>query len=99
MTDPCAAATVQIDARPGVVYGLITDLPTPATLAEEAVAIQWRKGDAVRQGAVFIGHNTSGSRATGVPDWVAANTKHIQLTLQRLKNALRPGNGRPMELP
>jgi hypothetical protein len=91
MTDPCAAATVQTDARPVLVDGLITDLPTPATLAEEAVAMGWRKGDAARQGAVFIGHNARASRATGVPDWVAANTKHIQLTLQRLKKRAEAG--------
>jgi hypothetical protein len=62
MTDPCVAATVQIDARPDVVYGLITDLPTLSSLAEETVAMEWRKGDAVRRGAVFAGHNASGHR-------------------------------------
>ncbi|OMC28750.1 SRPBCC family protein [Mycobacterium colombiense] len=147
MTDPCVQATVQIDARPDVVYRLITDLPTLAELAEEAVAMQWRKGDAVSPGAVFTGHNRSGSRrwttkctvtdaepgrrfafdvshtmipvarwqydiaaadggcavtestwdrrpgwfrkvaskATGVSDRATANTEHIRLTLQRLK--------------
>lgn len=62
MTDPSVTATVQIDARPEVVYRLITDLPTLASLAEEAVAMQWRKGNALRPGAVFTGHNQSGSR-------------------------------------
>ncbi len=62
MTDRCVTATVQIDARPDLVYGLITDLPTLASLAEEAVAMEWRKGDAVRQGAVFTGHNQHGKR-------------------------------------
>ncbi|MGO8771871.1 SRPBCC family protein [Mycobacterium sp.] len=62
MTDPDVAATVEIDARPDVVYGLITDLPTLASLAEEAVAMEWRKGDAVRPGAVFTGHNENGGR-------------------------------------
>jgi polyketide cyclase/dehydrase/lipid transport protein len=147
MTDPSATATVHIAASPDVVYGLVTDLPTLASLAEEAVAMQWRKGNAVSRGAEFIGHNKSGSRrwstrctvtdaepgrifafdvrhtvipiarwqydivaddggcrvtestwdrrpgwfrklasrTTGVPDRVAANTKHIQLTLERLK--------------
>ncbi|OBJ02551.1 SRPBCC family protein [Mycobacterium sp. 1465703.0] len=147
MTDPSVTATVQIDARPEVVYRLITDLPTLASLAEEAVAMQWRKGNALRPGAVFTGHNQSGSRrwstkctvtnvepgrlfafdvthtifpiarwqydiaaadggcavtestwdrrpgwfrkvagkATGVSDRVTANTEHIRLTLQRLK--------------
>ena len=153
MSDPCVSATVQIDARPDVVYGLITDLPTLASLAEEAVAMEWRKGDAVRQGAVFAGHNQNGSkrwsakctvtdaepgrlfafdvrhtvfpiarwqydivasdggcrvtestwdhrpgwfrklggRATGVIDRVAANTKNIELTLQRLKQRAEAG--------
>ncbi|BBZ44944.1 SRPBCC family protein [Mycobacterium parmense] len=63
MTDPCASATVQIDARPDVVYRLLTDLPTLASLAEEAVAMRWRKGDAVRPGAVFAGRNENGHRS------------------------------------
>jgi Polyketide cyclase / dehydrase and lipid transport len=62
MTDPCATATVQIDAGPDLVYGLITDLPTLASLAEEAVAMEWRKGSAVRPGAVFVGHNENSGR-------------------------------------
>jgi len=147
MTDPCVTASVHIAAGPDVVYRLVTDLPTLASLAEEAVAMEWRKGGAVRPGAVFTGHNASGSRrwstkctvtdaepgrlfafdvshtifpvsrwqydivaadggcrvtestwdrrpgwfrkvtgrATGVTDRVAANTEHIRLTLQRLK--------------
>jgi hypothetical protein len=58
----CVTASVRIDARPDVVYGLITDLPTLASLAEEAVAMKWRKGDAARPGAVFVGHNENGDR-------------------------------------
>lgn len=147
MANPSVTATVQVDACPEVVYELITDLPTLAALAEEAVAMEWRKGDAVRPGAVFIGRNQHGAKrwsttctitaaepgrvfafdvrhtvipvarwqydivaadggcrvtestwdrrpgwfrkvaqlATGVPDRGAANTEHIQLTLQRLK--------------
>jgi hypothetical protein len=42
------------------VFQLITDLPTLASLAEEAQAMEWRKGDAVRPGAVFKGHNRNG---------------------------------------
>ena len=60
MDDACVTATVQIDARPDVVYGLITDLPTLTSLAEEPVAMEWRKGDAVRSGAVFVGRNENG---------------------------------------
>ncbi|MGD1206768.1 SRPBCC family protein [Mycobacterium seoulense] len=62
MTAPCVTATVQVDARPDLVYRLITDLPTLASLAEEAVAMEWRKGDAPRPGAVFTGHNASSKR-------------------------------------
>lgn len=65
MTDPgpaSAQAEVTIDADPQTVYHLITDLPTLASLAEEAEAMEWRKGDAVRPGAVFKGHNRNGSR-------------------------------------
>ncbi len=153
MNDQCVKASVEINARPDVVYGLITDLPTLASLAEEAVAMEWRKGDAVRPGAVFVGHNENGrrrwstkctvtdaapgqvfafdvrhtvipiarwqydivpsgggcrvtestwdrrpgwfrkvaGRATGVSDRAAANTEHIQLTLQRLKQRAEAG--------
>jgi Polyketide cyclase / dehydrase and lipid transport len=122
-------------------------------VAEEAVAMQWRKGTGVRPGAVFTGRNESGSKqwstrctvtdaepgrifafdvnhavfpvarwrydivaadggcrvtesawdrrpgwfrklsgkATGVPDRVPANTKNIELTLQRLKERAEAG--------
>lgn len=62
MDERCVTASVQIDAGADVVYDLITDLPTLATLAEEAVAMEWRKGDAVRPGAVFVGRNENGGR-------------------------------------
>ncbi len=152
-SEPSAVATVQIDARPDEVYGLITDLPTLASLAEETVAMQWRKGSAVAPGAVFVGRNRNSGRrwttkctvtdaepgrvfafdvrhtvfpvarwqydivaadggcrvtestwdqrpgwfaklaglATGVPDRTSANAKHIQLTLQRLKQRAESG--------
>ena len=65
MTEPSASATVQIDASPDVAYKLITDLPTLCGLADEAVAMEFRKGDSVCKGAVFIGHNeNSGKRWT-----------------------------------
>ncbi|OBG61904.1 SRPBCC family protein [Mycobacterium sp. E3339] len=147
MTDPSVTASVQVAAGPDLVYRLITDLPTLASFAEEAVAMEWRQGDAARPGAVFTGHNESAKRrwstkctvtdaepgrifafdvrhsmlpiarwqydivatdggcrvtestwdrrpgwfrkiagkATGVPDRVSANSEHIRLTLQRLK--------------
>ncbi len=63
-TGPASAkAEVTINADPETVYRLITDLPTLASLAEEADAMEWREGDAARPGAVFRGHNRSGKRA------------------------------------
>jgi hypothetical protein len=55
-----AKSEVTIDSDAESVYHLITDLPTLASLAEEARAMHWRKGDAVREGAVFKGHNRNG---------------------------------------
>jgi uncharacterized protein YndB with AHSA1/START domain len=63
MTEPgpaTAQAEVTIDADPDTVYHLITDLSTLASMAEEAETMDWRKGDAVRPGAVFKGHNRNG---------------------------------------
>ena len=59
--DASAGAEVTIDADADTVYRLITDLPTLASLAEENEAMEWRKGDAARAGAVFKGHNRNGS--------------------------------------
>jgi hypothetical protein len=42
------------------VYHLVTDLPTLASLAEEATVMSWRKGDAARPEAVFKGTNHNG---------------------------------------
>jgi uncharacterized protein YndB with AHSA1/START domain len=55
-------AEVTINADPDNVYALITDLPTLASLAEEPVAMKWRKGDAALPGAVFKGTNRNGFR-------------------------------------
>ncbi|MDV3123765.1 SRPBCC family protein [Mycobacterium sp. 21AC1] len=67
MTAPAKPAPVKdsvfIAADPATVYALITDLPTLATLAEEAQAMQWQKGNAAAAGAVFKGHNRSGSKS------------------------------------
>jgi hypothetical protein len=63
MTDPGAAsaqAEVSINADADAVYHLITDLGTLASLAEEAQAMEWRKGDTLRPGSVFKGHNRNG---------------------------------------
>ncbi len=59
---PSASATVQIKASPETVYGLITDLPTLASLAEEAVGMEFRKGNCVSEGAVFVGRNENGDK-------------------------------------
>ena len=150
MTDPRPADVqdhVIIAADPDTVYGLITDLSTLASLAEEATDMEWLTGDSARPGAEFKGHNRNGSHrwtttctvtdaqpgrrfafdvrhtkapiahwrydieavdggcrvteqtwdrrpqwfhkaaklATGVSDRTAANTEHIRITLQRLK--------------
>ncbi|MGZ8802319.1 MAG: SRPBCC family protein [Mycobacterium sp.] len=151
---PDAHGSITIAAHPAAVYALITDLPTLASLAEEAETMQWRKGDAARPGAVFSGHNRNGSHTwttkctvtaaepgrafafdvrsagivpiahwrydiaptdggctvtestwdrrprwivkpaaltTGISDRNAANTEHIRLTLQRLKERAEGG--------
>ncbi|WP_374022053.1 SRPBCC family protein [Mycobacterium sp. HNNTM2301] len=62
MSERCVTETVQVDARPDVVYRLITDLPTLASFAEETVAMEWRKGISARPGAVFTGRNASAKR-------------------------------------
>jgi hypothetical protein len=59
---PCAKASVKISASPESVYALIADLPTLASLAEEANAMDWHKGDCVAVGNVFKGHNRAGSK-------------------------------------
>jgi hypothetical protein len=60
MSVPSAHASVTISASCADVYALTTDLPTMATLAEEATAMTWSKGHATgRPGAVFKGHDTN----------------------------------------
>jgi hypothetical protein len=60
-TGPASAQSdITIDADPATVYDLITDLSTLASLAEEASAMRWHKGDAARPGAVFRGRNRNG---------------------------------------
>jgi len=59
---PCAKASVTISAAPEVVYALITDLPSFASIAAETHAMDWHKGDCVAPGNVFKGHNRSGSK-------------------------------------
>ena len=48
-----------ISADPAAVYALLTDLSTFASLAEEATAMDWHKGDRAVPGAVFKGHNSN----------------------------------------
>ena len=63
MSEPTARASVTISATCAEVYALITDLPTMATLAEEANALEWHRGDAATPGAVFKGHNINGAKS------------------------------------
>lgn len=63
MSEPSAHASVIIAASCGEVYALITDLPTMATLAEEANEMAWHEGDAAAPGAVFKGRNTNGAKS------------------------------------
>jgi hypothetical protein len=63
MSEPSAQASVTIAADCAEVYALITDLPTMATLAEEANVLEWQKGDAAAPGAVFKGRNTNGAKS------------------------------------
>ena len=62
MTAP-VTASVTIAADPAAIYALITDLPTLASLAEEAHAMQWAKGGSAVPGAVFKGENRNGSKS------------------------------------
>jgi hypothetical protein len=62
LNQPSATAAVYINADPHAAYALVADLPTLASMAEETVAMRWRKGDSVRPGAVFTGHNQNGGR-------------------------------------
>jgi hypothetical protein len=55
-TDSAVQAEVSIAADADTVYHLITDLPTLASLAEEAAAREWKKGDAARHTVVSIAH-------------------------------------------
>ena len=59
---PDAHGSVTIAADPAAVYALLTDLPTLASLAEEAESMRWRKGTGAAPGAVFSGENRNGSR-------------------------------------
>lgn len=61
-TPASAEASTYIAADPAAVYALITDLPTLASLAEEADRMEWHKGDRVTPGAVFRGHNSNGGK-------------------------------------
>jgi hypothetical protein len=57
---PSAAAEVLIDADADAIYAMVTDLATMAEIAEETEAMEWRKGDSARPGAVFKGSNRNG---------------------------------------
>jgi hypothetical protein len=82
MDDPCATATVHIDARPDVVYGLIADLQGAGGGCRGTEGTWDRRHGWFRKLA---------GKATGVGDRVAANTEHIRVTLQRLKQRAEAG--------
>ena len=59
---PSATSSVEINAAPATVYGLITDLAAMSEIAEETAVMRWAKGDAAAPGAVFKGTNRNGWR-------------------------------------
>jgi hypothetical protein len=62
VSEPSAAASIDIGAAPEAVYALITDLPTLTSLASETEAMTWRSGSSATPGAVFSGNNRNGWR-------------------------------------
>jgi hypothetical protein len=71
---PTATASVEIRADADAVYALITDLDVLSTLAAEATAMQWHRGDSARPGAVFRGKNRNGRRSWTTTCTVSAAT-------------------------
>jgi hypothetical protein len=57
-----AQASVTVSASCAEVYGLITDLPTMASLAAEVEEMEWYKGGSARPGAAFKGHNNNAGK-------------------------------------
>lgn len=57
-----AQASVTIAASCAEVYGLITDLPTMASLAAEVEEMEWYKGDSAKPGAAFKGRNSNAGK-------------------------------------
>jgi hypothetical protein len=60
--EPSATSTVEINAAPAAVYGLITDLNAMSEIAEQTEVMRWAKGDTAAPGAVFKGTNRNGWR-------------------------------------
>src|SRR5882757_8648879 len=59
---PNASSSVQINATPAIVYGLITDLEAMSQIAEETTIMRWQGSTAAETGAVFKGTNRNGWR-------------------------------------
>jgi hypothetical protein len=59
---PSASSSVDINASPGAVYALITDLGAMSEIAEETAVMKWQSGTAAAPGAVFKGTNRNGWR-------------------------------------
>lgn len=100
--EPAATATVHINAAPEAVYAVVTDLPTLASLAEEVVAMRWRKGDAVRPGAVFTGHSENDGRHWSTTCTVtdaepgrvfAFDVRHTVIPIARWRYDFAPADG------
>src|SRR6186713_1866849 len=62
---PGAIAEIEIDAAPGVVWLLVSDIDLPTRFSDEAIGADWQS-DERGVGAVFIGRN----RHSAVGEWV-----------------------------
>ena len=72
-------------------YALITDLPTLASLAEEAEAMEWHKGDAAAPGAVFKGHNRQRHARRGRTKCTVTDAEPGRVFAFDVKSARHPG--------
>ncbi|MCV7422635.1 SRPBCC family protein [Mycobacterium yunnanensis] len=102
MSEPTAKASVTIAASCADVYGLITDLPTMATLAEEADAMRWHRGEPATPGAVFKGHNANGAKSWTTTCTVthaepgrvfAFDVKHTMIPIAHWRYDIEPVDG------
>lgn len=65
---------VDIDAPPGVVWALVSDVAVPARFSEELQDVRWLDGaDGPALGARFLGHNRREAR-DGAIEWHTTST-------------------------